>query len=160
MWKTIVKYPNYEVSDDGKVRNKMTGKVLKERPTNCGYVRVVLYKNKIPKDLSIHRLVAEQYLPYIADKNDVNHKNGNKLDNRVENLEWCTKSENIRHAQDKGLKTYETISTKVEATSQGKTLKFKSYNEAGRFFNCHHDKIRMAVINNKPLYGYEWKLAN
>lgn len=156
MWKIIKNHSNYEVSTDGEVRNVRTKKILKGRPTNCNYLRVRLDY----KDLSIHRLVAEAFLPQIDGKTDVNHINGNKCDNRIENLEWCTKSENIRHAQDIGLKTYETISTKVKAISNNETLIFKSYNEAGRFFNCHHDKIRVAVIKGKSLFGYEWDLVN
>lgn len=95
---------NYLVSEDGKVYNKKTGRYLKQ--TNIGwggYYRVQLgTKNGSPK--LVHRLVAEIYLPNPENKPEVNHIDGNKLNNHVSNLEWVTAKENAKHAASLGLK--------------------------------------------------------
>ena len=92
-WKDVVGYEGlYEVSNLGNVRNKQTGKVLK--PTlgkRWGYYKLNLYKDGIIKSKTIHRLVAEAWIPQVyKDKDQINHINEIKTDNRVENLEWCT----------------------------------------------------------------------
>ena len=92
-WKDVVGYEGlYEVSNLGNVRNKQTKKVLK--PTlgkRWGYYKLNLYKDGIMKSKTIHRLVAEAWIPQVeVDKDQVNHINEIKTDNRVENLEWCT----------------------------------------------------------------------
>ena len=98
MWKTIEKEPEYEVSIFGEVRNKTTKHVKSLRTSNKGYVRVTLYPSGIT--YSIHRLVAEAFIPKIDGLNCVNHKDGRKSNNKVENLEWCTPKQNTRHAID------------------------------------------------------------
>lgn len=99
MWRTVEGFEKYEVSDDGYVRNKRTGFVLKNRPDKDGYLRVELYDDGLrahPK--KVHRLVAQAYLEHDSERTQINHINGVKCDNRIENLEWCTRSENTRHA--------------------------------------------------------------
>ena len=88
-WKAIPEFNGlYEVSIDGKVKNKY-GKVLKE---DCikGYLRVRLYKEKKYHRIFVHRLVAMAFIPNPDNLPQINHKNEIKTDNRVENLEWCT----------------------------------------------------------------------
>ena len=100
----IKEYPNYEVSDLGNIRNKKTNRILKTKFNNCGYKQLKLSKNGINKMYSVHRIVAEAFIINIESKPFVNHKNGNKSDNRVENLEWVTRSENDLHAYKLGLR--------------------------------------------------------
>lgn len=86
---------NLMIGSDGSVIGP-SGKLLKLRESNCGYLRVAAYIGKKQIALSVHRLVAECF---IDGKNEVvNHKDGNKKNNNVENLEWCTRSQNVRHA--------------------------------------------------------------
>ena len=94
IWKTIQNNSNYEVSTTGLIKNKKTGKILKPW-THLGYQWIRLGKNG--KNKSVHRIVALTFLPKIEGKDFVNHKDSNRSNNNVENLEWCTKSENSIH---------------------------------------------------------------
>ncbi len=103
MWKTVA--PDYEISTSGEVRSWKWGepKILTPVPDRKGYLYVCLHIDGKQKNCSIHRLVAQAFIPNPDGKPEVNHLNGIKTDNRVENLEWCTRSENMRHAYTTGL---------------------------------------------------------
>lgn len=97
-WKAVVGY-EYEVSSFGRVRNKITKNVLTNLDKNrLGYLRVVLFKDHEKKRFFIHRLVATAFIPNLENKPQVNHKDGNKQNNNLENLEWVTRSENQLHS--------------------------------------------------------------
>jgi hypothetical protein len=96
---------NYSISKDGKCYNNNTGKYLKGQISNSGYLNFNLtLPGGIKKRFYAHRLVAQAYLENKENKPEVNHKNGNKLDNTVENLEWVTSKENSQHSISHGLK--------------------------------------------------------
>lgn len=90
----------YWVSQCGQVLNTKTGKILKSTVSKIGYLVVSV---EWPKKSYIHRLVAIAFLPKKDGKDLVNHKDGNKLNNSIENLEWVTAKENINHAFDNNL---------------------------------------------------------
>ncbi len=94
VWKDIQGYDIYEVSNLGNVRNKITNKQLYYSNSNNGYLRVGLFKNHKRTMYSIHRLVAETFIPNIENKPCINHKDCDKKNNKVDNLEWCTYKEN------------------------------------------------------------------
>ena len=108
IWKPIKDYEGlYEVSNFGNVRSLRFDKVklLKLNMDRCGYFRCNLYKNATYKTYSVHRLVALAFISNAKNKSQINHIDGNKQNNRVDNLEWCTNSENITHAYKTGLKS-------------------------------------------------------
>lgn len=89
-WKEIPGYEGlYEVSNKGNVRNVRRNKLLRLSKTNYGYIRVVLSKNRIKTLLSVHRLVAQAFLPNPDNLPMINHKDEDKTNNNVTNLEWC-----------------------------------------------------------------------
>ena len=101
-WKVIEKTLNYEISNCGEVRNKTTKKILKSQLLN-GYLGITLKTNNKKTLSKIHRLVATQFLICPDETYVVNHKDGNKTNNHVENLEWISQSENVKHAFRLGL---------------------------------------------------------
>ena len=103
-WARVDESPNYEVSTTGEVRNAATGKLLKQA-VNFGYSYVSLQINGKSHRRRVHRLVAKAFIPNPESKTDVNHIDGDKANNRVENLEWCTASENLTHAYQTGLRS-------------------------------------------------------
>jgi NUMOD4 motif/HNH endonuclease len=108
IWKDVVGYEGlYVVSNLGRIKNS-SGKLLKPTKRSNGYLVSNLTKGGIKTQFKTHRLVCEAFIDNNEGKPLVNHINGIKDDNRVVNLEWCTYSENTKHAISSGLKKYET----------------------------------------------------
>ena len=98
LWLPVIDYEGiYEVSNYGRVR-RVDGGIMNGNINSYGYRVVKLTKNGRQKDKKVHRLVALAFIPTIRGKDFVNHKDGDKLNNYVENLEWVTRGENNRHA--------------------------------------------------------------
>lgn len=105
-WKPIPGWEGlYEASDQGNIKSFRNGIERNLTLTSDnGYLRVGLCRKGFVKHLRVHRLVAESFLPNPENKPCINHKDGNKLNNHISNLEWCTHKENMRHAFKTGLK--------------------------------------------------------
>ena len=102
IWLTVPDFTNYEVSCYGRVRNKITGHILS--PGICrGYPQVTLYDGARHWNTTIHRLVADTFYDGDHQGLEVNHIDGDKKNNCIWNLEWCTREENIKHAWENGL---------------------------------------------------------
>lgn len=99
----IKDFDDYMIDEQGNIFSIRKNKYLKQTVNKCGYCKVTLQKNKNKKMFSVHRLVAQAYLENYSDTLQVNHINGIKTDNRVENLEMVTAKENMRKAVEIGL---------------------------------------------------------
>ena len=145
IWRKIEGYEGlYEVSNLGQVRSFYSGeaKVLKPSIDKDGYLKVNLYKNKKLYRKLIHRLVATAFIPNLDNKPQVNHIDGNKQNNAVSNLEWCTRIENIQHSWETGLRNEET-KKKMSEANKGKLAGEKNPKSrkvicitTGETFNC------------------------
>ena len=104
-WKQLVEYPDYVVSDRGRIRSLQTGVILKTFQRNTGYLTVSLRNDEQSKTCYVHRLVATMFIPNdnTLEHDQVNHIDGNKKNNSVSNLEWVSSRENKQHAIKTGL---------------------------------------------------------
>jgi hypothetical protein len=108
-WKDIDGYEGkYQISNYARARNIQTGNILKTVKGKTGYKVLSVYNGK-HKTFKLHRLIALAFIPNPDNKPCINHKDGDKLNNSIENLEWVTHSENNKHAFDNGLKDVSKI---------------------------------------------------
>lgn len=159
-WKSINGFSNYEVSNFGNVRNKTTEHVLKPRLCKNGYTQVSIKSDEKEKFINqyVHRLVAVAFIENPENKPEVNHKDGNKQNNSVINLEWCTASENQKHRHTVGIT--KTSNRKVgKFDNQGNLVNsYDSIVEAAEKEN--HPRVSIDSVlhgKRKTLNGYIWK---
>lgn len=146
-------YCNYAVSDLGQIKNVKTGRILQQfLRSNDGYLQVSLWNSGKGKSFPVHRLVALNFLPVINDKYYVNHKNGIKTDNRVENLEWCSPSENNYHAVH--LKLINCIPVKIVDLIDNKEYSFDSISQAAAYFNVDKRNLARALKRKNQVYSH------
>ena len=160
-WKTIENVTNYEVSDLGQIRNTKTNYILKGRLNKSGYLQVSLTdkETKKQKNYYIHRLVAIYFLENLDNKREVNHKDGNKLNNNVDNLEWVTPSENQKHRQ-KILGKTKTSQRKIGKFNKNHVLieEYPSIVDAAKSFGKSRVNIDNALQGKqKTAYGFIWE---
>jgi hypothetical protein len=162
MWKKIKQNNNYSVSDRGDVRNDKTGAILKPATVYNGYLRVCI----CGKMYRVHRLVADAYIDNPCNYPQVNHKDGNKKNNSVDNLEWCTASQNIKHAFATGIKqvNYDNINKPKpvhQIVADGTIIRtFDSIKEVERELGYDNSNIAKACKGKqKTAYGYTWQYA-
>ena len=158
-YKTILEFPDYEINDIGIVRKKHNKKILKQQIDKDGYYRVSLFKNKKVFFKPVHRLVAITFVENQLNKPCVNHKDENKLNNCVSNLEWVTVAENNKY----GTRTLRSSIKQGKVIEQyslsGKLINtFHSIREAARKINKSSGNIsRCCNGKSNTSYGYVWK---
>jgi hypothetical protein len=169
-WRAVVGYEGlYEVSNLGRVRSLFRYKqIVKGIPTNRGYLRVTLCKNKVHKLCSIHRLVATAFIPNPYNYPCVNHKDEERTNNQADNLEWCSYKYNANygHIVEKKRKNrdYSGISKPVRQLKNGKVIQeFPSIAAAIRALGLTKNAMSNISLNckkakfHKSAYGYQWE---
>lgn len=171
----------YEVSSLGrvkslpKIRSVWKGaqylskeKYLNAHPSRYGYPTVNLYKDKhFFKRMAVHRLVANAFIPNPENKPHINHINAVRTDNRIENLEWCTASENIHHTiklgRHKPVKQNDAVRSKtvLQLNTKKETInEFPSTMEVQRALGFKAPNINHAIKYKKLSHGYYWRYKN
>ena len=155
--KELIESGIIEVTENGEVFVKKTGKALTPKNNGNGYLRI--YIPKIKKRFLLHRLVATAYIPNPDNKPQVNHIDGNKLNNKADNLEWVTAQENNLHARKLGLikQNKPLLVTNIET---GEEIVFESLSECARFLNCNKFYVHRALngIDDRTQYkGFKFK---
>lgn len=162
-WKDIEGYPNYQVSNLGRVKslgNNKTRKekILKSGKNNKGYLKVILYKEGKIKNYRVHRLVAQAFLDNPNNLSEVNHKDEDKTNNRVENLEWCTHQYNNNYGTHNE-KVVKTLSIPIlQFSLDGEFIKkWDSATQVERELGFYQSSItKCCKGKQKTCGGYKW----
>lgn len=156
IWKDIPEYSGYQISSLGNVRSNKYGdwRLLKPAVDGAGYLVVYLRKDNESVRFHVHRLVAQAFVE--GNGSDVNHINGVKIDNQMENLEWCSRSENIKHAtRVLGLRSRKI----AQYDKHGNYIKtWANAYEAQEKLGISHGNINSCVNKHrKTAGGYRWE---
>lgn len=152
-WRKVDGFSCYYISNKGRVKStRYLGKegkvrILKSSEDAKGYLRITLRADGDVKNCKIHRLVAEAFLDNPEGKTEVNHKDGNKKNNFVENLEWCTSHENIKHAYDNGLKENNRAFAKVLGNTKGKEV-------LAKYMEAHKTPVEATNIKTGEVFKF------
>lgn len=169
-WKTVPGTEGMlEVSSKGRVRSLLRGKpyILKTQKDKKGYHRLRMTINREKHSFKIHRLVASTFIDNPDNLPQVNHKDGNKDNNTVSNLEWVTNKENANHAMQSGLWDSVLKGSKAEnkrrmkrivATKDGMCIEFDSIGEAERYFGSRHI-VDVLKGRRETCKGYHFQYA-
>jgi len=157
--KEIAGYPGSTISNLGIIRNKNG---IRKTYVSRGYEKIILTKNNKSTLFSVHRLVAEAFIENPGKKQYVNHINGIKTDNRVENLEWCTRSENTLHAYKLGLckrkkgvnSPYSKMIKQIDPKTNITIGVYLGISETQRLLG--YTNISRAIKLNSIANGYKW----
>lgn len=156
-WKDIKDYEGlYQVSNMGNVKSLKFGKerILKYKINKYGYYLVCLCNKGVKKFHTIHRLVAESFIPNPDNKNEIDHINTDKADNRVENLRWVTHIENMNNSLSID-KRYKSV---LQFSLNGDIInKWDSVKEANEELNIGSHITSCCVGKRKTAYGYIWR---
>ena len=155
IWKEIDGFPGYSVSTMGRTRRDIDGKIKKHTLDTKGYAMTGINLGNGEKLVLVHRLVAKSFIPNPDGKPFVNHINGVKDDNRVENLEWCTARENSLHAS-RSIKVLPHKSVRCVETG----VVYNSMTEAAEAFGRSKDCVSRCLRGLcKTSCGYHWEYA-
>lgn len=163
LWKDIKDYEGiYQVSTLGRVKRVKTGRILKPFKHLKGYLLINLCKNNIAYTKTIHRLVAQTFIPNPENKPQVNHIDEDKTNNMVSNLEWVTAEENINHGT-RNERVGESNSIPIIATNlkTGESTEFYGTSECSRQLDLHQQNITSVLKGTRrQTGGYTFKYLN
>lgn len=166
----------YRVSNLGRIYSIRTNKYLRLNKHKCGYLKTILFKDGKSKTFLVHRLVASNFIENPSQYREVNHIDGDKTNNVVTNLEWCTVSENTKHAYNNNLSGFRdmvlenlrkinesTMYRKIIFKKGNELLEFSSISKAADILGLKRDNITRAIRKKQKVSGYEvfgYKIAN
>lgn len=164
IWKDIFGFRGkYQISNLGNVRSK-TREIYKQQTKRDGYKQVTLFDGDYKQTITVHRLVALHFIPNPGLLDQINHIDGDKTNNTVTNLEWCTQKENANHAVRLGLFHAHNERPVVGTDKNGKKFFFKSAAEAGRKLSINAGSINSVCTKNnkhrKTAGGYYWEYGD
>lgn len=147
--KTIEDFDDYSVSEDGYVMNRHTGRFLKASPDRCGYMTIHLCRNGKMYTKRVHKIVADTFLDRPSSEAwQVNHKNGDKRDNRLDNLEFVSPGDNMKHAYANGLNHWEGYNeTPIRVLETGQV--YKSQAECARAIGGSQPNINACLTGRR-----------
>ena len=157
-WKDIKGYKGlYKISNTGKVKSVTTDRIKKLQINNSGYLYTVLWKNGEQRIKLIHRLVAESFIENSDNLPMVNHKDENKKNNNVDNLEWCTHKYNCNYG-NRNKRVATKLGIPVLAQKDNSYMYFNSIREASRYLKTDASHIiGCCKGKRKTSGGYKWK---
>lgn len=160
-WKLVKEYSDYAVSTQGRVFSRKTKRILKPSKAT-GYPCVNLCKDGIRTAYYVHRLVADAFIPNPHDLQYVNHIDGNKLNNNVSNLEWCTAAQNTQHAVSTGIMRPGKRNKVARYTTNGQLLDtFESTMEASHVTGINQSDISQCALGRRyTAGGFFWKYTD
>lgn len=165
IWKTIPFAPAYELSNTGVVRSTKKNIVLTPYKHTNGYYRINLYIDKKRCRFYMHRLIAELFIPNPDNKREVNHKDGNRENYNIDNLEWCTRSENELHkcrvlgkTPTKTMREKSILACSKPVLCVETNTKYDSVSSAERLTGICHQSISNACIGKyHTAGGFHWQ---
>ena len=158
LWKPVAieGFDHYLVSQKGRVINSRTGHFLTPCLNRDKYHCMTLSNEGKSSVLTLHRLVGLSWIPNPENKRTINHKDGDKLNNHVDNLEWMSTLDNIQHAFDTGINVYHRDKLeKDKNVIEGMLIEGLTYTEISKKYDCSYATIKRFVIDNelkKPRY--------
>lgn len=172
-WREIQGFPNYKISSTGEVWSKHLNRPMKPYIINSGYLAIDLRKNNERHKKLIHRLVATAFCEGKTVDKEVNHIDGNRLNNLYSNLEWVTRKENIHHNIKRGVFDVETAQKvaweknkkpiiMLDPDTREEIREFESQREAKDYLGLGKTASLTGALTGKRRirYGYAWKFKN
>ena len=160
MWKTVKRNPKYEVNESGIVRTKATGKIKVPKIDRYGYYVLCLADSGKRSYPTVHRLVAEAFIPNPDGLPQVNHKDENKLNNDVSNLEWCTNKYNSTYGTTIERSAAHRCKPVIAYKDGIEVKRYGSIKEASCLNGVSTQSIRGALKGKQHTScGYTWEYA-
>lgn len=188
IWKDVEGFNGYQISNLGRVKSYYNNTtIIRKTSVVCGYKHLMLSKNKKKYNFYIHKLVANAFIPNPENKPEVNHIDGNKLNNNISNLEWVTRKENCQHAWKTGLCEHNHMILKTRDYSKLRqftklwskpiyssklNMQFESVRYASRYIQkTYHSNVNTGTIKvsiadllkgkkQTSIYDYGWSYIN
>lgn len=154
-WKILKENENYSINEKGEIKNNITKKILSPSINkDSGYYQIDLWENNKSRKYTLHRLVANNFIPNLENKPTVDHIDGNRLNNDISNLRWATYSE-----QNSRFNTFGVRSEKIKVINvNGEELIFNRIKDVAEHFNCNISNISQML--KKGTFGKRGKTRN